>query len=183
MIPPRIKISGCLSRMTSSPQDPSRSVVEDLDGADAFVFAHRPDDLVENFAEEGAVFAAAGRALVVGGLGRLLDVLQVGHGFVAAAGLEMLNSELDLDDVVPVGRALEPVDAHGHLALVHQRDGPVAGDGHAHAAVEVVEVLGVAGVRGEAVPGEGLRHVEAGHVVAGVPGDGHIVVVDEQLGR
>ncbi len=59
--------------------------------------------------------------------------------------------------------------------------GPGVRMARGHAGVEIVEILAVALDHGQTVAGKGLGHREALDVVAGVAGDGDIVVIDDEF--
>ncbi len=151
-------------------QDPRaavRQVLEDL-----------ADDLAEVVPVLGLFRAAA--EIRAGRFGRGRGQQRL-HRRRAPLLLEVGDGQIHRDDVVPLGGALDPGDADGHLALVDQGRRPGAGQGAADAAIQGGQVFPAAAVDPETVALEGLLHREALHVGAGVPGDGHVVVVDEHL--
>ena len=140
----------------------------------------------DRLAEDGAVGVEGGplgaEVLGVGVLGRLLGrPAEPRHRLRQLALLEVVDGLGQGDDVVAVAAALHALDAGAHLALADDGHGAVLGEGGAQGAVEGVDVLAVHVDALDPVPLQRLGHVVALEVVGGVPGDGDIVVVDDEL--
>lgn len=155
--------------------------VDDFDGGDAFFGGHGGEEFVDDFAEGVAVFAGAGGAGVGDGGFVGLDGFEHVDGFGVAALGEVIGGDAGLDDIVAVDGAFEGFDAGGHFAFVDEGDGAFAVDGAADADEEAVEVFALADIDGEAVAFEGFGDAVAGEVIAGVAGDGDIIVIDEEF--
>ena len=74
-----------------------------------------------------------------------------------------------------------PGNAHGHFPFVDQGHRSVGDQRLSDPLVQERQVFAVAGIHREAVAPERGLDAKPLHVVAGVSGDGHVVVVDEQL--
>ena len=143
---------------------------------------HGGEDFVDRVAEEVAVgclfFTDAEIDMRVGILG---DRVEIGDGIGVALRLEVLLGDIHRNDVVRLGKTFDTGDSRRHGPVVDDGHGSGCAHGAGHPGVEIVEILAVALVHGQTVSGEGLGHRETLDVVAGVTGDGDIVVIDDEF--
>ena len=77
--------------------------------------------------------------------------------------------------------AFEPLDAYAHLAAIDQSNRACCRDGCTHATVKCIQFFSVADVDFQAVPFKSAGNVIALQVVGRMTGNGHVVVVNQQL--
>ena len=108
-------------------------------------------------------------------------VLQQGHRLGIAAGLEIVDGQIDRDDIVALGQAFDAGDPDGHQAFVDQGHRTVGGQGLLIRANRASRSSPSPSSTARPWPARVLVDIVALHVLARMAGDGDVVVVDEQL--
>jgi len=98
-----------------------------------------------------------------------------------AVTLEISNGEIDRDHIVSLGRTFDAFYLRSHFAVVDKGDRAGGCQSFLNSFKKRVDVFPASGIDGEAMAHQRFFDVITFHVLAGMTGDGDIVVVDEEL--
>jgi hypothetical protein len=157
-------------------------VVDYQDVVFAIALAHGAEDFDHRLTKDIAVrsdFVAGPQELIriLGFLNTLKNIDCCG----IAPLFQILNGDIHRHHIVAMRRPFDAFNANRHRTLIDDRDGTGGVDGFANASIETINVLAIALQHLQAMAFQGLANAETRQISRRMPGDGDIVIVNNDL--